>query len=537
MPRSRTRPAGPAGSTDPDAVVVGSGINGLVAAAELATAGWSVTLVEANDRLGGFLASDELTVPGFLHDTYSSFHPMFVAGAAHATLGDALRRHGVEYLDVEDVVTAGVSERGVVLAHRDPGRTVAAFTEDSDRAAYGEMLAEFGAWSPQLLAVMGGEPTPAALARVGLSALRRHGPAGTGRMARALAQSGRALMRERFTGWEADQLWTPWLLHAGLAPDVASGSVMARLLAAMMHRGGMPLVRGGQGRFVEAFASLFDELGVRVLLGEAVTGIVVEGGRAVGVRLGDTQIRANRAVVASVLPQHLYGTLLPAGSVPAPVVAQASRYRPGRAVMMVHVALDGPVPWADPRLAQVPALHVGNGADDAGIACAQASAGLLPARPTVVVGQQHVLDPGRVPPGKAVLALQLLETPSDPRGDAAGELDTSRGWDDVLADGYARRVLDRLAEFAPGLSDLVLGVHPITPRGFEAANRNVVHGDAYAGSAELDQNLFWRPFPGAAGHRTPVRGLWHIGAATHPGAGLNGASGHLAAQALLGSRR
>jgi phytoene dehydrogenase-like protein len=242
-------------------------------------------------------------------------------------------------------------------------------------------------------------------------------------------------------------------------------------------------------------------------------------------------------VVASMAPAQLYTQMLPPGAVPARVVEQARRYRPGRGMMQIHVALDGPVRWTDARLREVPVLHVSNGADSTAIACSQALAGLLPAEPTIVVGQQHILDPSRVPDGKALLSLQLHEVPSAPRADSAGELDTSAGWDEALQAGYADRVLRRIEAFAPGLRGLVRRIRSISPTGLESANRNAIAGDGYAGSGELDQTLFWRPIAGAARHRTAVPGLWQIGASTHPGPGLSGASGHLAAQQLLARRR
>jgi phytoene dehydrogenase-like protein len=201
--------------------------------------------------------------------------------------------------------------------------------------------------------------------------------------------------------------------------------------------------------------------------------------------------------------------------------------------MQVHVALNRPMRWSDARLDAVPLIHVGTGAAGTGIACAEAEAGLLPREPTVVVGQQYVLDPTRVPEGKGALWLQLQEVPYAPAGDAAGELSVAGGWDDALKKAYADRVLRRIGRFAPGLDAAVEAVDIIAPTDLAAENPNAVMGDPYAGSAELDQNLFWRPVPTAAGHRTGVRNLWHIGASTHPGPGLGAGSGHLVAQALL----
>ena len=523
---------------DVDAVVVGAGINGLVAAAELAMGGWSVVVVDANDRLGGFIATDELTEPGYLHDTYSSFQTGFVSGAAYGALGEALHRHGLEYVNTDGWAVGSVSERGVALVHRDPKRTAENFEVPSDRDAYLEMLAEFGAFAPQIFAVMGAELTARRLARVAASSLRAHKVAGTTQLLRSVTQSGRGYVRERFSGWEVDALWIPWLSHAGLlGPDSASGSLMLKLLAASMHQFGVPLVRGGQGRFIDAFAGLFKELGVVVALGQAVTSIDVESGRAVGVRLGDRRIRARRAVVATMLPGQLYTQMLPARAVSARVVDQAHRYRPGKGTMQIHVARAGPGPWTARRRREVPVMHVSNGSDSTGIACSQALAGLLPAEPTIVVAQPHILDPSRVPDGKALLWLQLHEVPPVPHGDSATQLDTSEGWNEALQTGYADRVLRRIEAFAPGLRDLVRGIDVISPPELETVNRNAICGDGYAGSGELDQTLFWRPIADAPHHRTPVKGLWQIGASTHPGVGLGGTSGHLAAQQLLARRQ
>lgn len=151
----------------------------------------------------------------------------------------------------------------------------------------------------------------------------------------------------------------------------------------------------------------------------------------------------------------------------------------------------------------------------------------------MAVGQQCVLDPSRAPAGKATLWLQLQEVPFAPVGDAAGTLDTDRGWTDGLKQAFLGRVLDRIEEFAPGTRDSVLASEVLSPADLSAENVNAINGDPYGGSAELFQNLLWRPFPEAANHRNVVKGLWHIGASTHPGPGLSAGSGHLVARKLL----
>ncbi|MEV6902282.1 NAD(P)/FAD-dependent oxidoreductase [Amycolatopsis sp. NPDC051372] len=517
----------------PDAIVIGSGVNGLVAAAELAGAGWSVTLVERNDRLGGFIASEERTLPGYVHDTFSSWHPLFVSGGAYAALGEELHRHGLVYRNADGPLVASIADDGhAVVAHREPEQTAAEFAHAEDRTRYLKALQDFLDHAGPVGGLMGSELRSPLLLKHAGGLARGLGRTGTERWLRDFVSSGRSWCAREFTGSEVDHLWIPWLLHAGLAPDQASGGFLVPVLAATMHGFGLPVVEGGAGRFVEAFRSLLEARGVEIHTGAPVERILVEGGRAVGVVAGGKTLRATWAVVASVTPTALYGELLPAGSVPEQVTDEARRFRYGRAELQIHVALSAPLDWRDERLREIPLVHVSDGSASTGIACAQAEAGLLPDRPTIVVGQQYLLDPSRVPEGAAALWLQLQETPFAPVGDAAGELDVTGGWTSRLASAYADRVLDRIARHAPGLRDKVLAVDVITPPDLEAANVNAVAGDPYGGAAEVDQSFLWRPLPSAAHHRTPVPGLWHIGASTHPGAGLGGGSGHLVAQSL-----
>ncbi|HWN35900.1 MAG TPA: NAD(P)/FAD-dependent oxidoreductase, partial [Pseudonocardia sp.] len=392
---------GAAASTgDFDAVVVGAGVNGMTAAALLARDGWSVALLDAADDIGGFIGSGELTRPGYVHDTWSSWHPLFVTGGAYAALGTDLHRHGLEYANTDGALTASVADSGAVtLAHRDPVATASGFADPADAATYLAALERFGAHVGAIGGLLTSELRGPALPRHTLGLARPGGRRELETYARDVASSGRAWCRREFRGSEVDHLWAPWLLHAGLSPDHASGGLMIPVFAATLHGAGLPVVLGGAGRFAAAFRALLAELGVTVLTGTRVEAIEVAGGRAVGVRArtagGPVSPRARRAVLASVTPAALYTELLPAEHVPARVRREAVGYRHGRAAAQLHLALSGPVPWSDPRLAEVPLVHLSDGSASTAIACAEAEAGLLPRRPTVVVGQQHVLDPGR----------------------------------------------------------------------------------------------------------------------------------------------
>lgn len=518
-----------------DAIVVGSGINGLVAAAELARAGWSVILLERNAEIGGFIATEERTLPGYLHDTFSSWHALFVSGPAYAALGELLHRHGLEYRNTDGWVTASVADDGrATLAHRDPERTAAEFAHAEDRSAYLAMLQRLGENMASIGGLLGSEVRSPVMVRHAIGLVRRGGLRGAEWWLRAAITSGRAYLRRDFRGHEVDHLYAPWLLHGGLSPDHAAGGLMMPLFAGILHGFGLPVVAGGAGRFLAAFRSLLDSLAVRVETTVDVDRILVARGRAVGVAAAGHTFRARRAVLASVTPAALYSRLLPEGAAGSAVRADAATFRHGRAALQIHVALSEPLGWRDPRLAEIPLIHLSDGSASTGIACAEA--GLLPRRPTEVVGQQYLLDPARVPAGAAALWLQLQEVPYAPRGDAAGELDTTHGWTEALATGYADRVLERVARHAPDLRDKIRAIDVLAPDDLRDRNPNAVSGDPYGGSAELDQTLLWRPLASSGRHATPVGRLWHIGASTHPGAGLGGGSGHLVATTLTRRR-
>lgn len=514
-----------------DAVVVGAGINGLVAAAELAQAGRKVALVDEHDRLGGFIQSDEIIEPGFIHDVYSSWHPLFVMGGGFATLGDDLARHGLEYLNTDNIVTAAVSERGVALADRDPTATAARLSQAADQQAYGQMLDELDTWAPTVFGLLGSDLSSADLRKIGWGALRSLKIAGVKELARVAIQNGRGYVRERFRGFEVDQLWSPWLLHAGLSPDSASGGMMLPVMALTMHAAGLPIVKGGASNFVAAFQGVLDHYGVDVFLGAPADAIELRDGRAIGVTVGGQRIIAKN-VIASTATTRLYRDMLPPGAAGESGKKAADRHRPGRAAMQLHFTLDRPVRWTAAALNDVPLVHISNGSDSTGLACAQAEASLLPSDPTVVVGQQYVLDPSRAPEGKATLWVQLQEVPWEPHGDAGGAIQTDGQWTASVARYYVDRVLARIEEYAPGLRDSMTGTHIISPVDLRDANPNAVNGDPYGGAVELDQNLLWRP-GSLTGAITGIQGLFHIGAFTHPGPGLGGGSGHLVAQHLL----
>ncbi|HEY7967472.1 MAG TPA: NAD(P)/FAD-dependent oxidoreductase [Solirubrobacteraceae bacterium] len=514
-----------------DAIVIGSGHNGLVAAAYLARAGMSVEVLERNATAGGAVATEELTEPGFRHDTFSAWHPLFKLSAAFAELGDELAQRGLEYAESPEATTANVRSDGrAIVAYRDVERTAEGL-DQRDRARYAAEVARFGETIPIVGEMLGGELHSAAAARLALRLARRLRRRGTLEFTAGVLASARAWFETAFEGPEVGELYAPWALHTGLSPDASGSGFQALAIAGSLHAVGLPVVRGGSDGFVRAFERLIADLGGSVETGVEADRIVVRGGRAVAVVAGGREREARRAVIANTTPTQLYGRLLEAGAVPSGALEQSRRFRYSpRAGMQIHVSLREPLRWHDGRLDAVPIVHLSDGAASVALACAQAAAGLLPATPTVVAGQPTVLDPSRAPDGRSILWLQLQQVPYAPLGDAAGELDVAGGWESpALVEAFTERVLSALAAHVSNWGSARGAVVALSPLEIERRNPNLVRGDIYAGDCELDQAYLWRPLSGYGSHRTPLGGLYHCGASTFPGPGLNAASGRIVA--------
>ena len=508
-----------------DAIIVGSGINSLACAALRARAGWSVLVLEREQALGGAVRTAELTEPGYLHDVFSAWHPLWVGGAAHAELGPELAERGLEYLNT-DLPTATLfpdREAAFLLRSTEANEAelgpewrgvVEAFLPNAD-LAFGVLGTEL--WSRDGLGLA-------------LRAYRRLGARGLVDFAGTVLASSRDWLTSTFASERAHGLLAPWVLHTGLGPDAAGSGFMTQVIGFAVQEGGMPIPRGGGARLVEALVRLIEDHGGSCKTAKDVERVLVQDGRARGVRLTDgEELRARRAVIANVTPTQLYGRLLESHD------GLGRRFRYGRAEMQIHFALSEPPRWeGDERLGRTAIVHLTPGLDGVSRAVNEAERGLLPAEATVVVGQPLTIDPSRAPEGAGLLWIQLQELPWHVKGDAAGELDPGAGtWTEELRERYADRIQARIARHVRNLESAVRKRVTLSPADLQAANVNLHHGDPYSGSLALDQNLLWRPLPARPGHATPVKDLWQIGASTHPGPGLGAGSGTLVAKRLL----
>jgi len=512
-----------------DAVVVGSGINSLACAALLARGGWSVRVFEREDELGGCIRTAELTEPGYLHDVFSAWHPLWVGGAAHAELGDELAARGLEYLNTDHPTATLFPDGEAAFLLRSTDENVAelgpewagavdSFLPNAD-LAFGVLGTEL--WSRDGL-------------KLAMKAYRRLGRTGAVEFTGNVLASSRDWLTQTFASERARGVLAPWVLHTGLGPDAAGSGFMTQVIGVAVQEGGMPIPRGGGARLVDALVRLIEAHGGSCEAGRDVERIVVRDGRATGVRFADgEEAAAEKAVIANVTPTQLYGRLVDGHG------ELGRRFRYGRSEMQIHFALSEPPRWdGDERLAQTAIVHLTPGLDGVSRAVNEAERGLLPAEATVVVGQPLTIDPGRAPEGAGMLWIQLQELPWHVKGDAAGELDAGDGtWTEELRERYADRIQARIARHIPNLDSAVRSRVVLSPADLQAANVNLHQGDPYSGALALDQNLLWRPMPSRPGHSTPVKGLWQIGASTHPGPGLGAGSGTMVANQLLRRRR
>ena len=517
-----------------DAVFVGAGINSLAGAALLSQTGWNVCVLERSDALGGCIRTvPDLTAPGFTHEVLASWHPLFTGSPAYAELKPELDRRGVEYLNTELPTASTFPDGSSAVLSTSLEANVAELERHApgDGVAWEAMFNEFMANADLSFGVLGTElwsPAGLGLAR---QALRRFGRRGMLAFAATVLVTGRDWLGDTFESEAARGLLAPWVLHTGLGPDQAASGFMTQVIACALQLGGMPVPKGGGVELVDALAAIVRDAGGELRTGADVERVLVSGGRATAVRLvtGET-IPATQAVVASVTPTQLYGRFLSAGDVSPEVAGAAARYRYGRGEMQIHIAMSERPDWyGEVRLAETAIVHLTPGLDGVSRAVNEAERGLLPAEATIVCGQPCAVDPSRAPDGSWIVWIQLQELPAGQiKGDAAGELDVGDGtWTEELRESYADRIVARLGRHVRNLERATIERVTLSPLDIEALNVNLVGGDIYGGSCSLDQNFLFRPLPQAPGHRTPVDGLWHIGASTHPGPGLGAGSGYL----------
>lgn len=494
-----------------DAIVVGSGPNGLVAATELARQGWKVLLLEAQDRPGGALYSVESTLPGYLHDVGAAFFPFADTSPAFRTLD--LAGVDLQWRNAPIESCHPAPDGSCVSISRDIERSVVSFGVD------GPAWRRLALWMRR----MGPRLSEALLASLpALGPAWRLGLINVVRLARKGLASPVGFSWRTFQTEAARRVIPSLALHVDLGPEDLTGAGLGLVLALLASASGFRVPVGGARAITEALLRRFEQAGGTLQLATHVDRVVVNRRQAVAVitRNGD-EIPVKKAILADVGAPALYLKLLAEGDVPGWVRHSIRRFRYGWGTFKMDWALASPVPWSAAEAREAAVIHAGDSLDDLITFTRQVRAGQLPANPYLVIGQQSLVDPSRAPTGGHTL-WAYSRVPSSLEG----------GWH-RHQDAFADRIEQRIEGLAPGFRALIRGRAIHSPERLEAMDENLVGGDLGGGSAQFDQQLFFRPFFPYFRYRTPVRGLYLASASAHPGAGVHGACGFNAARIAL----
>jgi phytoene dehydrogenase-like protein len=465
---------------DYDAIVVGSGPNGLAAAITLQQAGLSVLLVEGKKKIGGGMRSEELTLPGFVHDVCSAIHPMAASSPFFRSL--PLERHGLQFINPTIPLAHPFEDETAALFYQSMDATAQALVED--RQAYLKLMTPIVNDWPQIsadvLAPFHFPKHPLTMARFGLDALisARH-------------------MAKRFVSQQARGLWMGMAAHAMQSLSQATTSAVALVLMAAGHSVGWPLARGGSNAIANALCSYFTALG-----GVVQTDFYVQS---------LNQLPASHALLFDVSPRHL---LEIAGHKLSSIYKwQLRRFRYGMGVFKIDWALDRPIPFANEGCRQAGTVHLGNSAEEIVASEQWTSQGKHSEYPFVLLAQQSLFDSSRAPAGKHT-AWAYCHVPNGSTVDMTTAIEK------------------QVERFAPGFSDAILARHTMNSAQMEEYNVNYVGGDINGGLMNIGQ-LFTRPALRVSPYKTSATGIYICSSSTPPGGGVHGMCGYHAAKRAL----
>ena len=513
-----------------DAVVIGAGPNGLVAANKLADAGWNTLLLEAQSEVGGAVRSDREVHPDFVSDTFSAFYPMAVASPVMRGL--ALEEHGLSWSHAPAVLGHPRIDGPWAMLHRDVEVTANLMEQahPGDGPAWRALVDQWQVIGPQLVDAL---MAPIPPIRTGLKVAARLPRVGGLAYVRSLLTPA-AMQWAEFGGDSARLLLAGNACHADIPVDAPGSGLIGLLLTMLGQTIGFPTPTGGAGQLAVALRRRLESRGGMVVCDAPVSRIVVRGGRAVAVETLDQQVRVRRAVLADVGAQQLYGGLVDAAELPTRVTRRMKEFRRDPATFKIDYALRGPVPWAVPPPYAPGTVHIADSYADIITYFGQIAAGTIPARPFLLIGQMTTTDPTRSPAGTESLWV-YTHIPQQVRDDAGGSLTGS--WDASEAERFADRMQAMIEKHAPGFESSVIARRILTPADLESRNANLVGGSLNGGTSSLDQQLIFRPIPGLGRAETAIKDLYLASASAHPGGSVHGACGMNAARAALAHAR
>lgn len=498
---------------DPDAIVIGSGPNGLVAACVLARAGLDVLVLEANEaRAGGAVGSEAATRPGFLHDVGAAFFPWAKLSPAFRSL--PLEEHGLRWRRASFDSCHPAADGSYACIAGDHDRTAAHFGNAEDGERWRRIAGWYGSIEPRVIGMLL-DAFPA------LGPTARLGPINLARLTAVFLSGGRSLSERWFTSIAARRVLPGLALHADVGPEDRFGAALGFMLGMAATTSGYVVPEGGARSITEALLGCLRAYGGRLRLGARVARVVVHGRRARAVRLTDGEEITARVVLADTDVAALLLDLVGREHVPPRVVGFMQRYPRGWGTLKVDWALDGPVPWSVAPARESAVVHAGDSIDDLSRFTAQVRRGELPDNPYLVIGQQSLLDPSRAPPGCHTL-WAYSRVPSVVPG----------GWS-TQAEGLGDRIDARIEGLAPGFRARILARRIVSPDQLHAMDANLVGGDLGGGSNAWNRQLLFRPLFPYFRYRMPIEGLYLCSSYAHPGAGVHGMCGYNAAERVL----
>ncbi len=465
-----------------DALVVGSGPNGLAAAIRLAQEGRKVRVVEAYDQIGGGTRTLELTLPGFKHDICSAVHPTAVSSPFMRTL--PLEDYGVEWIHPELPLVHPLPDGDAVVISKSLDETLDGLGKDADayRRLYKPFVNSWFGLAKDLFAPFSLLPgKPFKMARFGWYGLR----------------SARAFVDQIFKEERTKTMFGGLAAHSIIPLTYPGSAAFGLVLGSSLHAVGWPFAKGGSSTLTSAMAEYFKSLG----------GVI-----ETGVRITDReQLKDYPAVFFNTSPKTMVNVM--GGAFPEAYRNKISKYRYGPGVFKIDYALSAPVPWKNQHARKAGTLHVGSSMEELVHSEQQAWDGIVSEKPYLLISQQTIADPGRAPEGKHTLWV-YAHCPNSSTFDMTAIIE------------------NRIEELAPGFKECILAKNTVNTAEFEDYNANYVGGDINVGAATLSQ-LFTRPVARISPYTTPLKGIYICSSATPPGGGVHGMCGYHAARAAI----